>query len=196
MRGYGYAGVPEPSTSTDFETFGLAYVAQIVELTPGQRARYRSQIKALAALTPLGVPCFDTIEDTAEADVKRWLIHWRRAIKTKANYHGLLFGVFQHAVEAGLIRVNPCARTAPTRKAIRAEAPEHCYLTEPEFVTLRGCALEDVRDLITVAVGTGLASASSPRSGSKTSTWRTTCCTSARHGRTTGNTASRRPRRG
>lgn len=156
VRGYGYGAVYEPNSSTDFETYGLAYVAQIVELTPGQRARYRSQIRTLAALTPLDAPCFTTIEETSEADVKRWLIHWPRAIKTRANYHGLLFGVFQHALEAGLIHVNPCAKTAPTRKAIRAEAPEHVYLTESEFATLSSCALEDVRDMITVAIGTGL----------------------------------------
>lgn len=104
----------------------------------------------------LGTRCFVTLEDTSEADVKRWLIHWPRAIKTKANYHGLLFGVFQHAVEDGLIPNNPCAKTAPSRKAIRAEAPEHVYLTEPEFALLSGVISEDVRDLITVAVGTGL----------------------------------------
>jgi hypothetical protein len=46
---------PDPATTTDFETYGLAYVAQIVELTPGQRSRYQSQIRALAALTALTV---------------------------------------------------------------------------------------------------------------------------------------------
>jgi integrase len=112
--------------------------------------RKRSQEFSLEA------PCFKTIEDTTEADVKRWLIHWPRAIKTKANYHGLLYGASQHAVEAGLIPINPCAKTAPTRNAIRAEAPDHVYLTEPELETLLGAANEDIRDLITVAVGTGL----------------------------------------
>jgi hypothetical protein len=34
VRGYGYGSPPEAATSTDFETYGLAYVAQIVELTP------------------------------------------------------------------------------------------------------------------------------------------------------------------
>jgi integrase len=51
---------------------------------------------------------------------------------------------------------HPCPKTAPTRKAIRAEAPDHVYLTEPELETLLGAANEDIRDLITVAVGTGL----------------------------------------
>jgi hypothetical protein len=53
VRGYGYRSPPEPATSTDFESYGLAYVAQIVELTPGQRSRYRSQVKTLAALAVL-----------------------------------------------------------------------------------------------------------------------------------------------
>ena len=56
VRGYGYGSPPEAATSTDFEAYGLAYVAQIVELTPGQRSRYRSQIKTLAALAVLGAP--------------------------------------------------------------------------------------------------------------------------------------------
>jgi hypothetical protein len=34
------------------------------------------QIRTLAALAVLDAPCFETIEDTTEADVKRWLIHW------------------------------------------------------------------------------------------------------------------------
>ena len=54
-----------------------------------------------------------------EADIKAWLIDWDRSLKTKANYHGLLFGVFNHALELGFITVNPCQRTAPKRSRIR-----------------------------------------------------------------------------
>ncbi len=47
--------------------------------------------------------------------MKAWLIGWDRSLKTKANYHGLLFGVFSYAVEQGWLTANPCARTAPKR---------------------------------------------------------------------------------
>lgn len=37
-----------------------------------------------------------------EAQVKTWLIEWDRSLKTKANYHGLIYGVF-----AGAVRIAP-----------------------------------------------------------------------------------------
>jgi hypothetical protein len=44
-----------------------------------------------------------------EADLKEWLIDWDRSLKTKANYHGLIHGVFANAVkrEARLSRREP-----------------------------------------------------------------------------------------
>jgi hypothetical protein len=51
---------------------------------------------------------FDTrIDQVSEDDVKAWLIGWPRSLKTKANYHGLLFGVSRTRWRA--------ARSASTR---------------------------------------------------------------------------------
>ena len=34
---------------------------------------------------------------TGEAQLKTWLLEWDRSLKTKANYHGLIYGVFAYA---------------------------------------------------------------------------------------------------
>jgi integrase len=90
-----------------------------------------------------------------EADVKAWLIGWDRSLKTKANHHGLLFGVFNYAVEQGFVTVNPCARTAPKRSRIRQSQADLRFLTETELATAVRLAGPD-GDLLTVTVGTGL----------------------------------------
>jgi hypothetical protein len=80
VRGYGYGSTPEATTTTDFESCGLAYVAQIVELTPGQRSRYQSQIRTLAGLVLLEPPCFETIEDTTDQRLPRRTKSTRRLV--------------------------------------------------------------------------------------------------------------------
>jgi len=42
-----------------------------------------------------------------EAQLKTWLIEWDRSLKTKANYHGLIYGVFAYAVKRGYLVANP-----------------------------------------------------------------------------------------
>jgi hypothetical protein len=75
-------------------------------------------------------------------------------MKTKANYHGLLFGVFSYAIEKGEATDHPLRRTAPKRSKIRQSQGDLRFLTEEEFaITAR--AAKDEADLITVAVGTG-----------------------------------------
>ncbi len=78
-------------------------------------------------------PFASPIEELTGADVKQWLVQSPRASKTKANYHGVLYQLLQQAVEHDVISKNPCARTAPSRKKIRAEQGENVYLTEKEF---------------------------------------------------------------
>ena len=39
--------------------------------------------------------------------MKTWLIEWDRSLKTKANYHGLIYGVFAYAVKRGYLAANP-----------------------------------------------------------------------------------------
>ena len=102
------------------------------------------------------------MQDVTPEDVRLWLSRWDRGLKTKANYHGLLFAVFAWAVEEhALITVNPCAKTAPSRPTIKAEQPERTWLTEAEFKTFTDTFMaESSRDLLRVMVGTGLRIAS------------------------------------
>ena len=144
MPGQGFVAVETPSDSghepTPLLAFGLRYVEQLI-IRPGQRARYRTQLKALAVLTlpsptvpgAIYLPFGRNVEDVTPEDVRLWLSRWDRGLKTKANYHGLLFGVFAWAVEEhALITVNPCAKTAPSRPTIKAEQPERTWLTEAD----------------------------------------------------------------
>lgn len=139
---------------------GEEYVRQIVDISPGQRKRYLAQVRVVCAVEVSGASCryrpFDrTVAQVKEADVKAWLIGWNRSLKTKANYHGLLYGVFGYAVEQGYLAANPCARTAPKRSRIRQSQADLRFLTEAEFATAARLAGED-SDLLRVAVGTGL----------------------------------------
>jgi len=152
---------PTPS----FADVGEKYVRQIVDLSPGQRKRYLAQISTLAELEVRGVRIFERpIDAVTEGDIKAWLIEWDRALKTKANYHGLLFGVFTYAVEEGYLTTNPCARTAPKRSRVRQSQAELRFLTEEELNAAVRLAGDD-GDLLTFAVGTGL------RFGEVTALW-------------------------
>jgi len=139
---------------------GEEYVRQIVDLSPGQRKRYLDQVRILASVEVPSTrgayrPFDQPVTSVHEADVKAWLIDWDRSLKTKANYHGLLYGVFNYALEQGFLTVNPCARTAPKRSRIRQSQADLRFLTETELATAARVAGAD-GDLLTVAVGTGL----------------------------------------
>ncbi len=74
--------------------------------------------------------------------------------KTLRNHHGLLHQIFSTAVAQGIRRDNPCdGNRLPDADDDPLEA---VFLTPQEFATIRSCADADVRDLLTVAVGTGL----------------------------------------
>ena len=148
-----------------FATVGEEYVRQIVELSPGQRKRYLAQIRTLAGTDVRGTRIFDqTVDAIAERDIKAWLIDWDRSLKTKANYHGLLFGVFTYAVEQSHLTANPCARTAPKRSRVRQSQAELRFLTEEELRT--AVRLAGVHgDLLAFTVSTGL------RFGEVTALW-------------------------
>ena len=139
-----------------FAAVGEEYVRQIVDLSPGQRKRYLAQIRLLAGIEVRGVQIFGRkIDAIAERDIKAWLIDWDRSLKTKANYHGLLFGVFNYAAEQQHVTVNPCARTAPKRSRVRQSQAELRFLTEEELRTAVRLAGKH-GDLLTFAVSTGL----------------------------------------
>lgn len=80
------------------------------------------------------------------------------APKTIRNVHGLLYGILQDAVEADppVRTSNPAARTRLPRLDDGEGDEEMVFLTEAEFDLLRECAHPDVRDMLTVFVGTGL----------------------------------------
>ena len=54
-------------------------------------------------------------------------------MKTKASYHGLLFGVFTYTLERGEVGKHPLTRTAPKRSKIRQSQGDLLFRTEPEF---------------------------------------------------------------
>lgn len=151
------------------EAVGLEYVDQIVDCSPAQRSRYKGQLRTLKALEVSGRhgtyrPFDQRIDQVTEDDVKAWLIGWQRSPKTKANYHGLLFGVFTYGVERGEVTKHPLTRTAPKRSKIRQSQADLRFLTEAEFATVAEAA-GDSADLLRVTVGTGL------RFGELTALW-------------------------
>jgi hypothetical protein len=107
---------------------GEEYVRQIVDLSPGQRKRYLGQLRVLAGIRVRGSLVFaKPVTAITEGDLKAWLIDWDRSLKTKANYRGLIHGVFAYAVKQGWLAVNPVDRdraeaiageTVPTRAAV------------------------------------------------------------------------------
>ena len=90
-----------------------------------------------------------------ESDLNAWLIDWDRSLKTKANYHGLIHGVFAYAVKRGCLATNPGVGTAPKLSRIRQARPELRFLTERELRTAVRFAGPQ-GDLLVVAVGTGM----------------------------------------
>ncbi|HVQ90369.1 MAG TPA: hypothetical protein VMU51_04985 [Mycobacteriales bacterium] len=135
VRDHGPADDPAlPARSV--EAVGLEYVDQLVDCSSGQRSRYRSQLRTLTAVEVRGRqggahrPFDTTVSSVTEDDIKAWLIGWDRSLKTKANYHGLLYGVFNYALEKGEVTQNPLRRTAPKRGKIRQSQADLRFLTD------------------------------------------------------------------
>ena len=100
---------PTPSRRPPgFDEIGEEYVRQIVDLSLGQRKRYLGQLQVLAGTPVRGSLIFaGPVTAIGEAQLKMWLIEWVRSLKTKANYHGLIYGVFAYAVKRGWLAANP-----------------------------------------------------------------------------------------
>jgi len=156
-------GFVRPSNESDpltppprFVDIGEEYVRQIVDLSPGQRKRYLGHLKVMEETKIRGCRIFaKPVTSIDEADLKGWLIDWDRSLKTKANYHGLIHGVFSYAVKQGWLTANPAVGTAPRMSRVKQARPELRFLTEQELqrtVALAG----PYTDLIQVAVGTGM----------------------------------------
>lgn len=139
-----------------FVDIGEEYVRQIVDLTPGTRKRYLGHLGVLEKTRIRGALIFTKpVTAITEADLKEWLIDWDRSLKTKANYHGLIHGVFAYAVKLGYLSANAAIGTAPRMSRVKQSRPELRFLTELELkraVELAG----GYADLLTVAVGTGM----------------------------------------
>ena len=112
---------PPPS----FDKIGEEYVRQIVDLSPGQRKRYLGQLQVLARTPVRGSLMFaGPVTAIGEAQLKTWLIEWDRSLKTKANYHGLIYGVFAYAVKRGYLAANPAIGTAPKQSRVKQSRPK------------------------------------------------------------------------
>ena len=71
-----------------------------------------------------------------ESQRRTWLIEWGRSLKTKANYHGLIYGVFAYAAKRGYLAANPAIGTAPKQSRVKQSRPELRFLTERELETV------------------------------------------------------------
>ena len=86
-----------------------------------------------------------------EAQLKAWLIDSDRSLKTKANYYGLIHGVFAYAVKCGWLAMNPALGTAPKQSRVKLSRPELRCLTERELETALRLA-KGHRDVLAVTV--------------------------------------------
>jgi integrase len=126
------------------------------------------------------------IDDQAVARWVRAMLDAGAAPKTIANYHGLLYAILGYGVRKGVLVANPCADTQlPKLTSVDAEGePLTCFLEPAEFeliaeamcaasaydwrppgrrgarpknqIEAGGIAYREDRDLITLAVHTGL----------------------------------------
>jgi hypothetical protein len=124
VKGEGFVRPPDvadPMTPPpSFDKIGEEHVRQIVDLSPGQRKRYLGQLQVLARTPVRGSLIFaGPVTAIGEAQLKTWLIECDRSLKTKANYHGLIYGVFAYAVKRGYLAASPAIGTAPKQSRVK-----------------------------------------------------------------------------
>ena len=160
VKGEGFVRPPDvadPMTPPpSFDEIGEEYVRQIVDLSPGQRKRYLGQLQVLARTPVRGSLIFaGPATAIGESQLKTWLIEWGRSLKTNANYHGLIYGVFAYAAKRGYLAANPAIGTAPKQSRVKQSRPELRFLTERELETAVRLAKRH-GDMLAVTAGTGL----------------------------------------
>jgi hypothetical protein len=160
VKGEGFVRPPDvadPMTPPpSFDKIGEEYIRQIVDLSPGQRKRYLGQLQVLARTPVRGSLIFaGPVTAIGEAQLKTWLIEWDRSLKTKANYHGLIYGVFSYAVKRGYLAANPAIGTAPKQSRVKQSRPALRFLTERELETAVRLAKRH-GDVLAVTAATGL----------------------------------------
>lgn len=152
-------GVPGDLGVHPFVAFGHAYVRRLTSAGPQCQTRYLQQVTALGAWLRAVKGYEPTLQNLTPDDDRDWINLRRRAgasPKTIANYHGLLAAICQSAVAKGLIARNPCEGVKLPRADDSAKDRENVFLSETEFGVLQGAMHADSRDLLLVAVGTGL----------------------------------------
>lgn len=143
------------------EWAAIWWAAKVISLEPGSRksegARLRNHI--LALLGDLSLNDIDPLVvkgwvgqlaagDPDDEDFHRVPL----AEKTIRNVHGLLYSLMQAAVEAKLIRSNPCYRTGLPKRRFT----EQRYLDEVEIGRLVAAVPVHWRPLVVLLVSTGL----------------------------------------
>lgn len=164
VKGWGFNAVPDSVGGTGAQTpllrFGTAYVRRLTSAGPDTQTRYLAQVSRLVGWITDATGRVPTVECFASDDDRDWINARRRAgasPKTIANYHGLLAAIFKDAVHKGLVVKNPCQGVRlPSLDSSTEDEGDKTFLTEEEFALLRASMHPDARDLLTVAVGTGL----------------------------------------
>jgi integrase len=153
-----------------FEQVGLDHVESRLDITPGQRKRYKQQIRTLkstgfeAAGGQVYFPFDQPIAAITHDDIVLWRRHSDQALKTQKNYHGLISGIFSFALQRGLITEHPARGTAPSNAKVKQQQGEMRFLSEAEFQTATELAGDDA-DFLTLLALTGA------RFGEATALW-------------------------
>ncbi|MDP9181946.1 MAG: site-specific integrase [Actinomycetota bacterium] len=163
VKGWGFGANPQAvdavGARTSLEEFGTTYVRRLTSAGPDTQTRYLAQVSRLVGWITDATGFVPELESFSSDDDRDWINARRRAgasPKTIANYHGLLAAIFKDAVHKGLVIRSPCEGVRlPTQESAEDDGDRQ-FLTEDEFAVLLGAMNADSRDLLTVAVGTGL----------------------------------------
>jgi integrase len=164
VKGWGFGGVPVAVEAAGGHTpllrFGTAYVRRLTSAGPDTQTRYLAQVTRVVDWITAATGSEPMVESFSSDDDRDWINARRRAgssPKTIANYHGLLAAIFKDAVHKGLATKNPCEGVRlPSLDSSTEDEGDKTFLTETEFALLRASMHADSRDLLTVAVGTGM----------------------------------------
>jgi integrase len=145
-----------------FAEFADKWVDRRAKAQPRTRADYRRDIKAHMNPT-FGEADIGDEAAISEETVGDWVVRLLDgdgdqplAPSTVIRLHAILFSILKAAVRAKRRSGNPCEYTElPPRDGGSAEE-EMVFLTRQEFHVLLAAAKDDVRDLLTVLVNTGL----------------------------------------
>jgi len=164
VKGVGFVraqdDVAPPVGANALLAFGEAYVRRLTSVGPYTQTRYLRQVHKLVGWLRTIKGVEPTVQNVTADDDRDWINARRRAgmsPKTIANYHGLLSGILKDAMLKGLTPRNPCdgVRLPPADDDIETDA-DKTFLTEDEFTRLLAAIDPDAKDLLRVAVGTGM----------------------------------------